>query len=123
MRTQVRKDLRLAEHAFINNILMEGLEKKDTRPFWKFVKAKRQDNTGVSPLKKDGLLHDDSRTKAQILSDQFQLVFTQDDGNRPTLAGTSYPPMPGISIHVAGIEKMLRQLEPTKSSGPDALPN
>ncbi len=108
---QVRKDLRLAEHAFINNILMEGLEKKDTKPFWKFVKARRQDNTGVSPL------------KAQILSDQFQSFFTQDDGKRPTLAGTSYPSMPEISIHVASIEKMLRQLKPTKSSRPDALPN
>ncbi len=34
-RVQVRKNLSLAEQAFINNILMEGLEKKDTKPFWK----------------------------------------------------------------------------------------
>ncbi len=44
-------------------------------------------------------------------------------GCRPTLDGTPYLPMPVVSIHVAGVEKMLQQLGLSKSSGPDTIPD
>ena len=60
----------------VNNILLEGLQSKDCKPFWRYVKSKRQDTIGVAPLKSKGNLFSDSKSKATILNDQFKSVFT-----------------------------------------------
>ena len=41
------------------------------------MKAKRQDNIGVAPLKVKGILHSECKDKAQILVEQFYSVFTK----------------------------------------------
>jgi len=46
--------MRQAEWDYINNIILEGLASNNTKPFWQYVKAKRQDNIGVAPLKDGG---------------------------------------------------------------------
>ena len=43
-----------------------------------YVKARKQNNVGVAPLKKDGVLMNNSKDKAEILSDQFRSVFTHE---------------------------------------------
>ena len=55
---------------------MEGLNNNNTKPFWKYVKSKRQDANGIAPLKKGTTLVNDSKGKAEILLDQFKSVFT-----------------------------------------------
>ena len=45
----------------------------------RYIKSKRQDGNGVSPLKENGQLHSDSRRKAEILNNQFCSVFTSED--------------------------------------------
>jgi len=42
---------------------MEGLNKNNTKPFWKYVKSKRQDANGIAPLKKGTTLVNDSKGK------------------------------------------------------------
>jgi hypothetical protein len=40
--------------------------------FWSFIKAKKQENTGVAPLRgNDGMLHSASNNKAEILFWKF----------------------------------------------------
>ena len=43
------------------------------KPLWRYIKSKRQDGNGVSPLKENGQLHSDSGRKAEIglLNNQF----------------------------------------------------
>jgi hypothetical protein len=45
--------------------------------FWSFIKGNRTESTGVAPLRREGILHSDTATKANILSDQFTSVFHQ----------------------------------------------
>ena len=45
----------------------ESLEQKNSKPLWCYIKSKRQDGNGVSPLKENGQLHSDSRRKPEIL--------------------------------------------------------
>ena len=48
--------------------------KENLKVFWSYVKSKRQESTGVSPLKnKNGFIHSDmhSSSKVEILNDQF----------------------------------------------------
>jgi hypothetical protein len=53
------------------------MEKNNTKPFWKYVKSRKQDNIGIAPLKERGHLINNSEEKAQILIKQFSSVFTR----------------------------------------------
>ena len=66
---------------FVNNTIQECFDNNNSKPFWRYVKAKRKDNVGVAPLKVKGVLHSESKNKAQILVEQFYSVFTK-TGNK-----------------------------------------
>ena len=51
---EMQKDLDQSRWDYVNNILIDGLENNNNKPFWRFVKSGRQDSVGVTP----------SRTKA-----------------------------------------------------------
>ena len=53
--------------------------KENSKKFWSFIKSKGQEWTGVAPLKnKMGFLQSDNKSKAEILNEQFQSVFTKE---------------------------------------------
>ncbi len=115
-----KKAIRQAHWQYINNILQESLDKNDTKPFWRYIKARRQDSFGVAPLKHNGTIHSDSQTKSEILNAQFKSVFTPvEDGEIPRLSGTPYPEIKPLQIDVNGIAKLLKNLNVKKASGPD----
>lgn len=74
-----KSEIRKAEYNYVNNIIEEGLRKNDSKPFWRYIKSRRQDSIGVAPLKEKGLLISDSLPKANLLLKQFQSVFSKDD--------------------------------------------
>ena len=47
-----KKEFKQAEVDYINTIIQNGLDNINTKPFWKYIKSKRQDNIGTPPLKK-----------------------------------------------------------------------
>ena len=120
-----QKDIRQAHWNFVNNKIEKQLDEGNNKPFWKYIKAKRQDNIGVAGIKHEGMLHQDSKMKAELLNRQFQSVFTKENENEPLppIKERTYPCMPEIVIKTDGVEKLLRNLSPHKASGPDSLPN
>ena len=76
------------------------------------------------PLKEKGQVHSDPGKKASILANQFRSVFTVDgpEAADTHLAGPSYPPMPDVTITTTGVNKLLKGIDPGKSSGPDKIP-
>ena len=85
---QTQRAIRSARWSFLKNKLSESLEQKNSKPHWRYIKSKRQDGNGVSPLKENGQLHSDSRRKAEILNNQFCSVFTSEDTtNIPKITG------------------------------------
>ena len=63
--------------------------------------------------------------KAIILNNQFCSVFTQhnDDPSADTVReGPSYPPLERLEISVAGVAKLLQDLNPSTAGGPDEVP-
>jgi hypothetical protein len=64
---ECKRQIRKAECNYINSSILEGVEKNNTKPFWKYVKSRKQDNIGVAPLKERGHLINNSKEKAQIL--------------------------------------------------------
>ena len=120
------KALRRGRWGYIDNILQLGLEEGSSRPFWRYVKAQKQDSAGVTALKDQGKLFPDSSTKAEILNRQFKSVFTKDNEDHRNsgncLHGPHYPSINRLSISVEGVEKFLSQIQPSKAAGPDAIP-
>ena len=72
LKRDTRKALRNAHNKYLPNIITTSFEENNTNIFWRYVKAQRQDSTGVAPLKRDGQLHNRNKEKAEILSDQFK---------------------------------------------------
>ena len=121
---QTQRAIRSARWSFLKNKLSESLKQKKSNPLWLYIKSKRQDGNGVSPLKENGQLHSDSRRKANIQNNQFCSVFTSEDTtNIPKLPGPLNTEMPKFEITVQGVTKLLEGLNGGKASGPDELPN
>jgi hypothetical protein len=109
---------------YVETILNQSFESNDTKSFWKYVKSRKQDNVGVSPIKANGKLHSDSKEKAELINAQFESVYTREDTtNIPQLKGKSYSKIDKLTITVPGVEKLLNQLKVNKATGPDAIPN
>ncbi|CAG2184521.1 unnamed protein product [Mytilus edulis] len=72
---------RQAHWQYVNTILDAALAKGNSKPFWRYIKSKRTDNIGVAGIKKNGILHQDSKSKAELLNDQFKSVFTKENAS------------------------------------------
>ncbi|KAL8624074.1 hypothetical protein ACOMHN_019496 [Nucella lapillus] len=88
------------------------------------------ENTGISPLKDLGKLVTDDKEKAEILNRQFQSAFsTREDFSEEEFKlrcpmpprDPQQPPQGDITITTAGVEKLLKNLDPSKAGGPDEL--
>ena len=119
-----KKEFKKAEINHINNVIQKGHNENNSKPFWHYVKSRRQDSVGVSPLKKMGQLVSDSKEKAQLLVEQFQSVFTRDDDQRlPDTKKRARRPISPLHITTNGVEKLLHGINTAKAQGPDRVAN
>ena len=114
---------RTAHRRYMADVVSNNL-KENTKRFWSFIKSKRQESTGVAPLiNKEGYLHSDSTKKAEILNQQFQSVYTKEDtDNIPDKGPSPFSSMDNIISNPNGVKKLLKDLRPFKSAGPDGIP-
>ena len=119
---QTQRAIRSARWSFLKNKLSESSEQKNSKPLWRYIKSKRQDGNGVSPMKENGQLYSDSRRKAEILNNQFCSVFTSEDTkNLLKLPGPPNTEMPKLEITVQGVTKLLEGLNGGKESRPNLI--
>ncbi len=124
LKSEARRKIRKANNKYVSEVISPDSTQNPKR-FWSFVKGKRQEASGVAPLKhKDGLLHSDPQAKSEILNNQFTSVFTREDTTSiPTMKSNQFPSMSSISVSVAGVMKLLKGLQPHKATGPDSIPS
>jgi hypothetical protein len=122
---QCQKQFRKAEWDYVNNIIGEGFDSNNSKPFWNYIKSKKQDNIGVAPLKLDGNLVTDSKGKANILINQFKSVFTieKDSNKMPDVPHGHITNLEHFIITTEGVQKLLKRVNPAKAVGPDGIPN
>jgi hypothetical protein len=119
----LKKTARQTCHDAYNTYVRDMIGSSDPKKLYSFIKTKRSDSSGVSPLKRDGLSHSDSKVKAEILNDQFSSVFTHEDiSTTPNKGQSPYPEMPPITVDNNGVCILLKELNPHKATGPDLLP-
>jgi hypothetical protein len=98
------------------------LDKNNSKPFWKYVKLRKQDNIGVAPLKYKGQQINDSKHKAKLLLDQFASVFTK--GRTPTMSNTTIKVSNSMNhIKIREDEVKKENINTLKATGPDNIPN
>ncbi|KAI8493409.1 DTW domain-containing protein 2 [Branchiostoma belcheri] len=121
-RKGVKQRVRKAHRDYVSNYLETNIE-ENPKAFWSYVKSIRQDSTGASALRHQGVLTSDPKEKADALGAQFESVFTREDKSSvPTLGEPTAPTIPPINISVEGVAKQLSCLNPNKSTGPDGIP-
>ena len=126
LKREIKFDLISAFNEYINNMLNIEEDKPGMiKRFYSYIKSLRQDSFGVSTLKANGRVAATSEEKANMCNTQFHSVFTPPSNpgsEQPVPGGPRLPTLPEITITVPGIEKRLKDLDPSKAAGPDGIP-
>lgn len=141
----VRKMVKEAHQKYLEDILnLNNTDanpsncKPNTKKLYSLIKHSKQDSASLPPLKAQNKFHYDDTSKATVLNQQFQSVFSSksplslaslckmkllDASDKPGLneSGQHIPKMPDIKVSSNGIEKLLAKLDPHKASGPDQI--
>ena len=121
---ECKRQLRQTEWQHINEVIDQGLQENNTKPFWNYVKSKKEDNIGIAPLKDKGNLVRDCKGRAEILVDQFLSVFTKEDSrDLPEVSSRVADDIPHLTIGEDGVVKLLCNIKISKAPGPDGHPN
>ena len=101
-------------HHIENNIQGDKNEEnfgETQKKIWKHVKSVKRDRAGTAPLKENGLLVSDPKSKARILNHQYQSVFSKEDSaDIPEPNEPESPTMPEIVVTEEGVFKQLSTL-------------
>ena len=123
MRASIKKELKLAHDNYVKEIINTSTLHEKPKRFWSYIKGLRKDKTGVSQLKFNDQIASDAKSKAEVLSKQFQGVFTKEDlASFPSLPPCNVPIMDDIIITSEGVQKLLNNLNAKKANGPDMIP-
>jgi hypothetical protein len=122
----LQRKMREAHWKYLEGIILGDDEDTKTgkqKRLYTIIKGLKRDSMGVSPLKNQGTLVCEAEEKANILNKQYQSVFTKEDlSSIPSTVGPEQPEMPGITMSINGIHKILLGLNIHKASGPDNIP-
>ncbi|XP_069109887.1 uncharacterized protein [Argopecten irradians] len=97
-------------------------KKHNPKKLFSYIKTTKKENSDITALRKDGHLLTDTTDKANILNQQFQSAFTQEQNTTiPDKGPSPHPIMPDIHITQQGIHKLLNNINPHKATGPDNI--
>ena len=80
LKQKVQWEIRQANKKYMEEVSTDY--KDNPKKFWSYIKSKGHEWIGVAPLKnKMGFLQSDNKSRAEILNEQFQSVFTTENLN------------------------------------------
>ena len=121
LQVENQKACKNAYNTYVNNMVDE--DSGNCKRLYSFIKSKKCDGSGVSPLRCEGVLHSSPKDKAEILNTQFSSVFNSDDqaAMLPDLGEAHCEAASDIVVTENGVLKLLKNLNPNKASGPDQI--
>ena len=100
--------------------------KSNTKYFYKYAKSKSKTKTEIGPFHMEGNYVEDPKTKAEILLDQYTLVFISAPYDKLIEDIMQIPGVHGLDdVHftASDIEKSIARLKSFSSPGPDGVPS
>ena len=119
---KVKTEARNAVREFEKQIAGEA--KRNPKAFYRYVRSKMKTKSTVGDLERlDGTMADTDVQKADVLNSFFASVFTTEgEGDIPQFERRAHnTELVDLSITKAGIERILKTLNTSKSPGPDGL--
>ena len=104
----VEKEVKQARSDYINKQVLDGLEKGNSKPFYKYIKSLKNDNTGLAPLKSGSTLITSPQQKADLLLEEFSSAFTQKDTTSIPWLGPAKKVIDDICVTTNGVKKLLQ---------------
>ena len=125
LKNVMQKECHKAFNEYMSDIIRESYENGKKKKLFSYIKSLRTDYCGVDTLQKDGVLYSDNQDKANVLNHYFSTIFTNrnDFSDLPNMGPSPYPDISEIEIITAGVKKLLQNLDPSKSQGPDKIPS
>ena len=118
----LKTEFKSAQDEYIENTLDCDLKEKPKK-FWSYTKSRKQDQIGIPPLNVNSKVMSDSTSKAEVLSNHFQQIFTKEDLSFISNKGCSdIPAMDSVLFNRESIINLLKDLDSKKANGPDKLP-
>ena len=119
LQKSTQKECKSSYNEYVNDMVSQD---SGNKKFFTFIKNKKCENSGIAPLKENGNLHGDPKTKAKLLNSQFSSVFSTDNtSNIPNLGTSQYNEAPQITVTQNGVYKLLHGLSQHKATGPDEI--
>ena len=79
LRRSIDKKIKKAHQQYVHEVIGESLKSENTKPFWSYIKSKKQEVFGISTLLSGDHLVSLASEKAQALNNQFCSVFTKEN--------------------------------------------
>ena len=98
---------------------------ENPKRFWSYIKKLNKDDVGISDFEINEKCISDRKLKAEVLSEQFSGVFTEENTNNIPdicLNPNTNPSIDPLHISVGGVIAQLSVLNPNKPPGPDEIP-
>jgi len=120
---EVQHQLKSLQRTYFENLLTSSDSTSNNKRFWKYIKSRKHDNTGIGSLQSSSSAITDPFKKAELLNEQFQSVFTTGNPHLSHAKDNSpYPIIPEIHIPTPGVHKLLSEINSNKAPGPDGIP-
>lgn len=123
MNNFLKKACNSAQREHINKISEDLKSSGNPKPFWSFVSSLRKGSNELTALKVDDVTQTDDLEIAESMNSYFSTVFTSEDyGNFPEYSNLVDSKLSTILCTTNKVSRLLRNLNPHKSPGPDHLP-
>ena len=99
--------------------LFDNAHTNNNKRFWSLVKQLRKNHQSVATLCVENELKTSPSAKAEAHNQKFYSVFTRENNDIPLVSFPKYPNMANIEFITQGIVKLLQELKPGISAGPD----
>ena len=91
--------MRVQHDDYLTNLLNSSSRLNGNKPFWRYIKSRRQEHIGISALETPEGTVTSATSKAETLNKAFKSVFTIEDlHSLPFLPDSTHPTMQDIYV-------------------------
>jgi len=118
-RNKVTDCIRKSKYKYEKNIAENA--KQNPKLFWKYVRSKSKTITGINGMEINGEKTTDDKIIAEEFNRHFISVFTQENDQIPEPVFRAESEIEDTDINAEIITKLIQEINPNKSQGPDNI--